>query len=568
MPERRRRTWPWMSVAGLLAAAAACGPRSPAPGPPQTSRTYEQPIVRDADVAVSIRALLAGDWRPSVPDDDPSAYARLRGFYALTGNTPAWTTAGALTADGRDATALLRSAGDDGLDPADYGGRTVLSERQPPDTADAVAALDIDLSAGMLRYFHDLHVGRVDPRVLGFRRRLPPDRHDFVSMLARARAQHRLLAAAADLRPGIGQYTALRQALTTYRRIAASAPPPLPALTAPVHPGEFYASAGSLRQRLMARGDLPAGLRPVRDDHVLDAALSAGLRAFQARHGLTTDGVLGSRTLAALNVPLAWRVRQIELALERLRWLPDLEDERLIAINIPMFRLWAWNRSPAIQRPSFETAVVVGQAADWQTPVFEENLREVVFRPYWNVPRSILLSEILPKLGQDRQYLARENFEIVVGSSDGATPVGDTDENIERLQAGALRLRQRPGPTNALGLVKFIFPNGDDIYMHATPSTALFSKSRRDFSHGCVRVEDAAGLAAWVLGDRPEWNRAAIDAAMAGASTVHVTVERPIRVILFYTTAAVLSSDDRVHFAEDIYHRDPALDRALSQLSP
>jgi murein L,D-transpeptidase YcbB/YkuD len=259
-------------------------------------------------------------------------------------------------------------------------------------------------------------------------------------------------------------------------------------------------------------------------------------------------------------------VRQIELALERLRWLPHLGDQRLIALNIPMFRLWAWDTIPRSGVPLFGMDVIVGRALRTQTPVFGEQMREVIFRPYWNVPRSILRNEVLPRIARDPEYLRREDMEIVRGEGDDASHVDFSPEALEELRRGRLRVRQRPGPKNALGLIKFVFPNREDVYMHGTPAQALFARSRRDFSHGCVRVADPVALAEWVLQDRPEWTRDRILAATMGSQTIHVKVPRPIQVLLFYTTAAVMPEDGTIHFPEDIYRHDLRLDRAIDAL--
>jgi murein L,D-transpeptidase YcbB/YkuD len=194
-------------------------------------------------------------------------------------------------------------------------------------------------------------------------------------------------------------------------------------------------------------------------------------------------------------------------------------------------------------------------------------MREVIFRPYWNIPRSILRHEILPVLERDPDYLRRQNMEIVRGPGDEAQPVDGTAENLALLRQGALRLRQRPGVQNALGLIKFVFPNEENVYMHGTPAQALFSRNRRDFSHGCVRVEDPVALAEWALKERPEWTRDRILSAMAGTQSFRVKLAQPIQVILFYTTATVMPEDGTIHFAEDIYRHDMRLDRALVRQS-
>jgi murein L,D-transpeptidase YcbB/YkuD len=341
----------------------------------------------------------------------------------------------------------------------------------------------------------------------------------------------------------------------------------VPPITSAIHPGDVFGAIGVLQRELAALGDLPPDMPAPQEPGRYEGAVVDGVKRFQVRHGLEADGVLGKRTVAALRVPLAWRVRQIELALERLRWLPHLGDKRLLALNIPMFRLWAWDMIPANGAPLFGMDVIVGRALDTQTPVFVEDMHEVVFRPYWNVPRSILRHELLPKLARDPDYLSREEMEIVRGDGDNAPHVELTPEAIAALRQGLLRVRQRPGPGNALGLIKFVFPNEDSVYMHGTPAQALFARSRRDFSHGCVRVADPVALAEWVLQDRPEWTRERILAATLGSQTIHVTLPRPIRVILFYTTAAVMPEDQTIRFAEDIYRHDATLDRALAAVA-
>jgi murein L,D-transpeptidase YcbB/YkuD len=191
-------------------------------------------------------------------------------------------------------------------------------------------------------------------------------------------------------------------------------------------------------------------------------------------------------------------------------------------------------------------------------------MREVIFRPYWNVPQSILRHELLPRLERDPGYLRREDMEIVRGAGDDALPVALTADALEGLRRGALRVRQRPGPRNALGAIKFVFPNRENVYLHGTPERALFARMRRDFSHGCVRVADPIALAVWVLQDQPEWTRDRIIAAANGAETLRVPLRRPIQVVLFYTTAAVMPEDGTIHFADDIYQNDAKLDGALA----
>ena len=486
---------------------------------------------------------------------------------------PIWVdAAGHPSRDAHEALALLRNAAAEGLDPADYQAASLDSlaaaleaERSP--SRNDVAGFDAALSAAMPRYLRHLHSGRVDPRTAGFRIEVPADEHDFAAIMRTALAGHRLTETVAEFTPPLAAYRGLRGMLAWYRALAADPSlGSLPTFVATVRPGDSDAALGLLHRRLVALGDLPADGPAPSEPFMYSEALVDGVKHFQARHGLEPDGVLGKSTQAALRQPLAARVRQIELALERLRWLPHLGDERFVAVNIPMFRLWAWDSIPPTGAPSFDMGVIVGRALNTQTPVFVAEMRSVIFRPYWNVPSSIVRHEILPAVERDPEYLRRHNMEIVSGSGDDGRPVPATAENLAQLRQGRLRVRQRPGPDNSLGLVKFVFPNDDNIYMHGTPAMQLFSRFRRDFSHGCVRLADPVALAEWVLKDQPEWSRDRILAAMQGSAPLRVDLRRPIQVILFYITAVVMPDDGTVRFAEDIYGHDAKLEKALGRI--
>jgi L,D-transpeptidase YcbB len=525
-----------------------------------------------ADVKGAIEASLINGLDTEFVALPPVALRELAGLYQRRAHLPLWIDAtGRPGLDASDALTMLRAAADDGLEPADYavGQLDRLTSKlrtAPPSIAD-LASFDVALSASMLRYLHHLHAGRIDPRTIGLRLTAPADQHDFAALVQSAVAEHRVAEAVADLMPPLAQYRALRTTLTKYRSIARevdSAAMALPAFARVVRPGEAYPGIDALLRRLMALGDLPAGTEPSTAT-VYRGALVDGVKRFQRRHGLAPDGIIGRSTHAALRIPIASRVRQIELALERLRWLPHLGEQRLLAIDIPMFRLWVWDTIPHDGEPLFGMDVIVGRALRTQTPVFVEELQELIFRPYWNVPSSIVRYEILPRLDRDPEYLRREQMEIVLGPGDDARVVAATPENLVRLRQGTLRLRQRPGPHNALGLVKFVFPNPENVYVHGTPAQSLFSRSRRDFSHGCVRAENPIALAEWALKDQPDWSRDRIVSAMNGTQSIHVRLPRPIQVVLFYTTAAVMPDDGTIHFAEDIYLQDALLDRAFAR---
>lgn len=529
-------------AAGALLAIAVGAGASPIPG---------------ADTAVQ-RAIVDDALVPAARDRHA-----LRLLYGHVGYAPLWLdAAGRPSLDAQSTLAMLSAAERDGLDPADYR-VPALPAAVPGEMADDAAALwDVRLSVAVLRYLRHVHHGRADPRTLGMRLSPPPDdAPHLVAALRDALEAHQVALAADRLAPPLAQYRQLRTALAGYRAMAANPAlaMPMPPVAAPLRPGQPYLALEGLRQRLSAFGDLgdPAPPSSTYDPPLVDA-----MRRFQRRHGLAQDGVLGPATVTALNVAPAQRVKQIELAMERLRWLPDLTQRRTVAINIPMFRLWAWDPADRAGTSPLGMGVIVGRAFNTQTPVFVEQMSHVIFRPYWNVPRSIVRNEILPALARNPGYLQRNEMEIVRGAGDDAAPVAATADNIALLRQGVLRLRQRPGPRNALGLVKFVFPNDANVYLHSTPSQALFARSRRDFSHGCVRVEDPVALAQWTLKDLTGWTREHIAAAMEADRPQRVELRSAIQVVLFYTTAVAMP-DGEIHFADDIYRHDERLARAL-----
>jgi murein L,D-transpeptidase YcbB/YkuD len=549
--------WAAVTIASTVAAAPTSAPRIGA----RPIRESQPPM---AAISAAIRDRLTSGFHRRI------AGRELNRLYDDALPAPLWVdSVGRPGRAASEALALLGGAAGEGLEPGDYDAAGLERQAANLETArlhpaEDVAAFDVALSAALLRYFRHLHLGRVDPRTIGFRVRMPDDTHDFVPLLRSAIAGDRVATVAADLAPALVQYRALRAALARYRAAGSGRIPILPSMTATVHPGESYPHLATLTEQLRALGDLPAELPPPAGAAVYDGDLVTAVERFQLRHGLAPDGILGRATQAALRVPIAWRIRQIELALERLRWLPDLGRQRFIVLNIPMFTLWAWDSIPPTGAPSFGMRAIVGRAHDTRTPVFVDEMQHVVFRPYWNVPPSILRNEILPVLARDPGYLRRNGMEMVRGQGDDAPVEADTVQNHALLRRGVLRLRQRPGARNSLGLVKFVFPNDDNVYMHGTPAQALFGHSRRDFSHGCVRVEDPAALAAWVLKQQPGWTQERVLAAMSGATPQRVDLIDPIQVILFYVTAVVMPEDGTTHFAEDIYGHDLRLDRALT----
>jgi murein L,D-transpeptidase YcbB/YkuD len=513
-----------------------------------------QAAVPDDIRAVSAAAKLApqGAQRPYDERD------WLDRFYAPRAYAPAWLGSG--PAKAAAAIAVLRGAEANGLTPSEYQADEL--EKQLREASKPNANLDVAITRAVLHYLADLRMGRVrseyhsttpDPRLKTF---------DPVEQLRIGLDENRLAAVAASAEPHVTIYKRVKAALAHYRELALAPPVTLPPLAkgAKVEVNAPYPSAGVLRAQLIMLGDLAGAVRPPADD-IYTLELSEAVKRFQARHGLFDDGVLGRDTIAALNTPLRQRVRQLELSLERLRGLPDLAPGPVIAVNLPAFRLWAWDTG----KPDapLEMRVIVGSAVKTETPLFIGSMRYLEFNPYWNVPRSIERAELIPKLLKNPEYLVKNDMEMV--PLKGGEPTQEADETtIAGLRAGEYRVRQRPGASNALGAVKFAMPNSDNIYLHSTSARELFKRTRRDLSHGCIRVEKPQELAEFVLASRPEWDKEKIAAAMQPGESKTVTLKAPIPVVLFYTTA-IADADGRALFSPDVYKRDPMLEKLLGK---
>jgi murein L,D-transpeptidase YcbB/YkuD len=435
------------------------------------------------------------------------------------------------------------------------------------------ALFDVALTVSAIRLLQAVHWGRVDPRLVGFDYDVTAKILDLATDLRIARDGGGLAAAVAAAEPQFPVYRRLVKALADYRALAAAGEPaPVPALAAPrkkVEPGQPWAGATALAGSLRTFGDLPTDAPAIETaadgTPVYAGALVDAVKRFQGRHALEPDGVIGPGTIEALNVPTATRVGQIELALERERWLPETRREPHVFVNVPLFRLWAYD--PDRPDEPLRMNVVTGKSLGHETPIFVDQMEYVIFRPYWSPPPSIVRSEIVPKARRDPSYIDRQNMEIVASGDERAPALPATPENLDKVVSGKLFVRQKPGEKNSLGLAKFIFPNSENVYMHGTPAQSLFARARRDFSHGCIRLEDPARLAEWVLRDHPEWTRERIDAAMKGERPTQVNLKKKLTVFLFYDTAYV-DSKGVVHFADDYYGHDARLEKALSHGYP
>ena len=427
-------------------------------------------------------------------------------FYAVDAHRLFWSD-GAKPAAAAALLQELRQAAERGLDPGDYSANRLT--RQLKELTDAPgssmgkwAAFDVGLSRAGMRFLSDLHFGRVDPASVGHNLGIEHTRLDIPAALARVAAAPSVPAAVDSLEPQFGHYALLKKQLSRYRGLASEAGiNTLPALAArSLKPGDPYPGAAQLQRLLIALGDAAPEPADAPAPRTLTPGLVEALKHFQIRHGEKPDGVLGAATFNQLTRPLERRVRQIVLTMERWRWMPTEFVTAPIIVNIPQFRLFAFDSTADSEAHIRQMDVIVGKSFDTkQTPVFAADMSYLVFRPYWEVPLSIARREIVPAARKDPADIERRQMEIVRGFGDSAAVMPNTPGNVELVARGTLRLRQRPGPNNSLGLVKFMMPNAYNVYLHSTPAQSLFAQPRRDFSHGCVRVSDPVGLAEYVL---------------------------------------------------------------------
>ena len=554
----------------VLASTLVLHSRLPSPRTARRSPSSPQPLSPQAQVLLS--SLIDAGKFADLRWPDFSDYRRhVLNFYQLNSNSLRWTNDLQPTSQALALIKLLQAAEEKGLSSEDYDGsrwNNRLQQLRPavvqPDASDAVR-FDLALTVTAMRYISDLHIGKINPQRLDFDFDESPKKYNLAEFLT----EHVVNAAdvtatLAQIEPPYPGYRRTIQALQVYQRIAREdSGENLPDSKKPILPGDAYAGVPRLTTFLTHLGDLPPGT-PDPVGNTYQGALVDAVRHFQDRHGLPADGRLDTRTIAELNVPLIRRIRQMQLVLERWRWLPTEYQDSPVIANIPEFRLRAYDSQFHIM---VAMNVVVGKAYGHHTPIFANKMRYVIFRPYWQVPPSIAQNEILPTIERKPGYFEKENLEFVDRNDNPVSPETTGDALAQRIRHGEVFLRQKPGPKNSLGLLKFIFPNEFDVYMHDTPATELFAKSRRDFSHGCIRLEKPADLAAWVLRDNPGWTPERIEAAMHGQRTEQVNLAHPIPVLIVYGTVIVLE-DGIVHFYDDIYGHDAELEQALAHGYP
>ena len=537
-------------------AAGQVDPRSPAELVAERIRTR----IEAAGVVMELRA--AGE----------PVYASLvlPSFYERRLYRPAWSDEHGPTRLADDLIGALRRADLEGLRSEDYHLASIESvlaavradaKRGPALAPDRWAELDLLLTDAFLVYGAHLLAGRVNPETL--RPEWVSNRRtaDIAVVLEAALASGNIAGTLAGLDPPEVGFQRLRDALGRYRAVAAAGGwPVIPDGT--LRLGDRNGSVAALRERLRLEDDLAPG--EAQDAELFDEPVAEAVKKFQRRHGLTDDGVVSAATRAELNVPVERRVEQLELNLERWRWLPKDLGRRHIIVNIAAFELEVMDGDSLVM----SMRVVVGRPYD-RTPVLSDTMRYLVLNPYWHVPSNIATTELLPKLKRDPSYLARYKLRVFPSSRLDAQEVDPTTVDWSTMSAAhfPFLLRQDPGPRNALGRIKFMFLNKYHVYLHDTPARPLFEETQRDFSHGCIRIQHPIELAAYLLRNDSRWNRDAILAALDDAEDRTVSLPEPMPIHLLYWTAWA-DVDGTIQFRRDIHERDAPLFTALRTPPP
>ncbi len=441
---------------------------------------------------------------------------------------------------------LLAAANEKGLQSEDYQSQWLSLQWQQlkknrMSSLYQLALFDTTLTHNILHYYSDLHYGRIQPKLVKFLFNPQKDPLKLAHQTWTAIQKNTMIELSRQFEPQLHFYTNLKKGLHNYQKAAKNHLELKFKFVKPLKIGRSDPQVIKLRRLLITLGDfifIHKIDKVILDSHVYDRAMAKAVKHFQKRHGLKATGRVDKRTLKSLNKPLSERIEQIKLGLERLRWIPRYQEDQLVFVNVPSFRLWAFNTLKDQKRKPLSIRVVVGKASKTRTPIFSSKMKYLVFRPYWGIPYSILKNEIFPGMKRDANYLANRNMELIGN-----------------------RVRQRPGKRNALGLVKFIFPNKYSIYLHDTPSKSLFKRTRRDFSHGCVRVSHPADLASYLL----KWKPAKVKRAMhKGRGSQRAKLEKEIPVVIFYSTV-MAAEDGTVTFLKDVYNYDAKLKLELNK---
>lgn len=492
-------------------------------------------------------------------------------FYERRGFAPAWCGDDGIFPQAAALISEISSALDEGLSPDVYHKNNIRSLLQEIEFIQALGEtvdpdkwvdLELLLTDAFMMYGSHLLAGRVNPETIHTDWIVFTPAVDLISILQSALKANQIKQALRDLRPNHPGYTRLKRYLWQYREIAKKGKwSPILSKTS-LRKGDRGISVQRLRERLIIFDDLSTS----GDDQIdlFDETVESAVLRFQKRHGLKTDGVVGSQTLKILNIPIQERIRQMEINLERWRWIPHNLGDRYILANIADFKLHVTENLQRI----LDMRVVVGRPYR-RTPVFSSKMTFMVINPYWNIPTSIAVKDILPRMRQTPTYIAQQGIKVFKNWSNNAQELDHEAIDWKKMERRnfTYKLRQEPGPKNALGRVKFMFPNKFAVYLHDTPKHSLFKELIRDFSSGCIRVEKPIDLALYLLKDDPQWTREILLQTVKTGKRKVVELKKPIPVHLLYWTAWVDESD-MLYFRDDIYDRDRPLDRALKEKPP
>jgi len=485
-----------------------------------------------------------------VPTDEVSqtVWNSTKQVYTLRQFQPAWFTEGDVRSKTEDVLQTLENASQEGLDPENFAVadlRMMWESLKVSADSKGQSDFDLHLTYSVARYASQLCFGRINPPDINPDWPKSEKNCDVAQIVADAIEKNTVKDLAEQLSPKLPAYQGLKALLQRYREIAAHGG--WQPVSADAGKKRRVPESAVLAENLVRMGDLAA---PDTDETVSSKTLSEALRQFQLRHGLEPDGRLGEKTVRAMNVPVEQRIEQIKINLDRMRWSADRFEPRHVRVNVPAFELSVHDDD---QVP-LQMRAIVG-SFESPTPILDDQIEYLVFSPYWNVPLSIATKELLPKIKKDRAYLRREQIEVVRVSGDKVQVLEPSKVDWDKAANGQFELRQKPGASNALGLVKFIFPNPYEVYLHDTPSDNLFDRLTRTLSHGCIRIERPAELAAYLLQDQPEWTPDRIEEAMHAEKEKRVPLKTKMPIHLLYWTAWA-EADGKAQFREDVYSYD------------
>ena len=568
-PDRRPRYIIKMAIvvlAGIFVAKggtfSAFSPESPVALAAQTSSS-------SADLALHAIVDAAHNADLRWPDFAPYK-TEVAKLYDLNSYSLVWIQNGRVRPQGLAVIDLLKNANTKGLEAEDYDGprwqSRLLKLTQSPSQQD-LASFDTALTVSVMRYTRAVHCGRVSPKEFKFQLDVegsPLPLADFIQTHVLNASD--LTAEIQKLEPPFPGYRKLLALLPEYEEYARKDDgEKLQTTTKTVLPGQPYAGLARLGRFLQLIGDIPATTQLDPDQKIYEGALMEGVKHYQNRHGESPTGKLDARTINEMNTPAPVRIRQIKLTLERWRWVPHSFPQPPVVVNLPEYRLRAMSPDGTV---AFYKNVIIGKAYGHKSPVFEKEIQYVVFRPYWEVPPSIQRNEIVPHIQRDSTYIAKNHFEVVTPQGELVTDSEVSPEVLEGIKSLHMMVRQQPGPTNSLGLVKIIFPNPENVYLHGTDAPGLFSEDVRDLSHGCIRVENPADLVAWVLRNNSGWDLERVKATMNGdKNNLQVNLVTRIPVLIVYGTATV-NEENQIRFFDDIYGYDAELEKALALEHP